>query len=184
MVGRDWEGPIAVEEETVVDIIETENPLSEDRYSELQTLIPNSQQECDDFGLEMFLQCRDFVVNPTLFSSTYRKRSNLSSLRKSPKTQMMINRAEKKSVYLNDAKLERYLRKFFVFLKTSFVPRINFITSYDQKVHGLERNRDAVCVSKKTEQYSQFIRQTSHKKRVYDDKLERKKSQKTPMMLN
>ncbi len=61
--GRDWEGPIALEEETVVEIIETENPLSEDKYSELQTLIPNPQQECDDFGLGMFIQCKDFVVN-------------------------------------------------------------------------------------------------------------------------
>ncbi len=69
-------------------------------------------------------------------------------------------------------------------MKTSFVPRIDFITSYDQKVHDLERNRDRGVCEHENRAILAVYPADFTQKGVYDDKLERKKSQKTQMMLN
>ncbi len=59
--GQDWDGPVAEEQENVVQVDETRNPLSETVYAELQDLIPNPAMESNDFGLQHYVQCRDFV---------------------------------------------------------------------------------------------------------------------------
>ncbi len=59
--GQDWEGPVAEEHESVVLVDETQNPLAERDMAQLRNMVPNPLQPCSDFGLEMFVTCRDFV---------------------------------------------------------------------------------------------------------------------------
>ncbi len=63
--GRDWQGPIVDEEETVVEVEDLENPLSRENLQHLQRLIPDPMATCQDFGLQLYLICRNYVTSIT-----------------------------------------------------------------------------------------------------------------------
>lgn len=60
--GIDWDGPLPSDLNSAVEVNPPDMPLSYESYEELcSTVFP--LEECDDFGMDIYLRVVDFVVN-------------------------------------------------------------------------------------------------------------------------
>ena len=60
--GIDWDSPSGVDNDGIVEIPETESPLTDPQFEELkQQLYP--LEPCDDYGISLYTAAKAFVAN-------------------------------------------------------------------------------------------------------------------------
>ncbi len=70
LYGRDWEGPVAEENESIVDVFDVDLNLDAGQLERIRILFPDTTIECDDMGLNMFLSVKN-LVSDTVMPDVY-----------------------------------------------------------------------------------------------------------------
>ena len=60
--GIDWDGPVAEEELSIIDVPVAQCPISDGDFQLLQRVI-NPDNDSDHYGIELYLACREFVLD-------------------------------------------------------------------------------------------------------------------------